>query len=128
MYTFGSGKLGQLGHGEQKNAEQPKLVEYFQKKNIKVKDVICGDKHTIVLTTEGKVYTFGWGGRNINFIMKLFMNPVGPLGHGNTTSHSLPQLVKTLDKDQLKINRISAGKYFNIALTENSDVYQWGKG
>lgn len=64
-----------------------------------MKDVICGEKHTIVLTTEGKVYTFGWGGRDSNFIFNLFANPVGPLGHGNNICHSLPQLVKTLDKD-----------------------------
>jgi hypothetical protein len=61
-----------------------------------VKDVICGDKHTIVLTTNGKLYTFGWGGINVNFFTKLFKNPAGLLGHGNTTSHSLPQQVKIL--------------------------------
>lgn len=93
-----------------------------------MKDALCGNNHTIVLTEDGKVYTFGWGGRNINFLFKLFVNPVGPLGHGSTNSHNLPHIVKILEKDKLKIDRISAGKYFNLALTETGDVYQWGKG
>ena len=72
------------------------MVEYFEKKGIQIKDVSCGEKHTIVLSTKGHVYTFGWGGRNINFLMKLVMNPVGPLGHGNTNSLNTPHLVKAL--------------------------------
>ena len=40
----------------------------------------------MALTEDGEVYSWGWGGRKINMLMKIFMNPVGPLGHGNNSS------------------------------------------
>lgn len=63
--------------------KDPKQVEYFEKKNIKIKEVLCGEDHTIALTEEGQVYTFGHGGRKSNMIMNLFVSKASPLGHGN---------------------------------------------
>ena len=42
LYTFGSNDHGQLGLGDTKDHKDPKIVDFFQKKNIKVKDAICG--------------------------------------------------------------------------------------
>lgn len=38
--------------------QTPKLVEGLPP----LKDVACGERHTIALTTTGDVYTFGYGG------------------------------------------------------------------
>ena len=70
------------------------MVEYFEKKNIKVKEAICGDQHTIVLTEEGQVYTFGHGGKRSNSFMNMFTSKASPLGHGSQDSISKPKMVK----------------------------------
>ena len=52
------------------------------KNNIKIKDAVAGQRHTIALSEDGEVYTWGFGRKNINLLMKVFMNPCGPTGHG----------------------------------------------
>lgn len=83
------------------------MVDYFQRKGIKVKDALCGDQHSIVLTEEGHVYTFGHGGRRSNFLMNLFVSKASPLGHGNQENVFTPARVRYFDN--IKIKRITAG-------------------
>ena len=60
-------------------------------------------------------------------LLKLFMNPVGPLGHGNNVSCPFPTVVKKLETAG-PIQRITAGRFFNMVFNENGDVYNWGNG
>ena len=73
LYTFGTGNWGVLGHGNERNIDhsQPKLVEYFYKNNLRVKKVCMGDFHTMALTEDGGVYTWGFGGKK-GFLNLLF--------------------------------------------------------
>jgi alpha-tubulin suppressor-like RCC1 family protein len=79
LYTFGTGNWGVLGHGNEDsvNFNKPKLVEYFAKNNIKVSKVCMGDFHTMALSEDGSVYTWGYGGKkgfmNLLFTGILFM-------------------------------------------------------
>jgi len=77
LYTFNTVNwvLGQ-GNEYNVNLNQPKLVEYFAKNNIKVKKVCMGDFHTKALSEDGSVYTWGYGGKQ-GFMNLLFT--------GNTT-------------------------------------------
>ena len=65
LYTFGSGNWGGLGHGNENDVrfDEPKLVDYFVNKGLKVKDVALGEYHTMVLTDDGDVYTWGYAGK-----------------------------------------------------------------
>ena len=80
LYTFGTGNWGVLGHGNEDNVNfnQPKLVEYFTKNNIKIKQVCMGDFHTMALSEDGSVYTWGYGGKkgflNLFFKGKFIIN------------------------------------------------------
>lgn len=60
--------------------------------------MVCGERHTIALSEKGEVYTFGYGRKNVNFFLKLFVNPVGPTGHGRDIPSiiSKPTKVKAL--------------------------------
>ena len=62
---FGSGNWGILGQGTEKDVkfDSPKLVEYFVKKNIKVVDIALGEYHSVALTDDGSVYTWGQAGK-----------------------------------------------------------------
>lgn len=37
----------------------------------------------MALTEDGDVWTWGYGGREWNWLMKLFTHSTGPLGHGD---------------------------------------------
>ncbi len=91
------------------------MIEYFYKNNIKISCAICGEKHTIALDDKGQVYTFGYGGKQLNWVRKIFSNPTGPLGHGDTKTRSKPRLVSALADKVIK--RVTAGRHFNLALT-----------
>jgi len=43
--------------------DSPKLVDYFQKKDRKVVDVALGEYHSVALTDDGNVYTWGYAGK-----------------------------------------------------------------
>jgi alpha-tubulin suppressor-like RCC1 family protein len=56
LYTWGNGVYGRLGTGFDTNELKPKLVEDLTKSVISVS---CGTFHTVVLSTDGKMFTFG---------------------------------------------------------------------
>lgn len=57
LYTWGKGALGRLGHGDSEDQLLPKLVSALANKS--VLDVACGHAHTVALTKEGQVYSWG---------------------------------------------------------------------
>ena len=117
LYTFGSGNWGVLGHGNE-NAiphTEPKLVEYFKKNNIKIKKVCMGDFHTMVLTEDGVVYTWGFAGKKGLF--NYFFSDVGALGHGDKIDTFVPRRVKFFEKHNIKIKDIASGVRHSVALT-----------
>lgn len=54
VYTWGWGKMGQLGHGNDTNLSEPKRVQISCAKQIS-----CGTKFTVVLTKFGELLSFG---------------------------------------------------------------------
>jgi len=81
MYTFGGGEHGQLGHGDKVNKVKPTLVQALD--DIFLQQITCGWSHSVALTSEGEVYTWGNGDH-------------GKLGHGSGKKVSTPQLVEKL--------------------------------
>lgn len=60
LYTWGKSAYGRLGHGDRRDLAAPTLVEALS--GLKVVAVSCStvsDAHTVVLSADGKVYTFG---------------------------------------------------------------------
>ena len=63
IYTFGSGRKGQLGHGTTGSEEQPRLVKFFEsKKTYTPLQVAASFNSSIVLLSDHKVYWFGTNG------------------------------------------------------------------
>jgi len=59
LFTFGGGEHGQLGHGTKDNHAVPTMVESL--KSYVIVQVTCGWSHSVALTDEGHVYSFGNG-------------------------------------------------------------------
>ncbi len=117
MYTFGTGNWGVLGHGNEKNVPhtEPKLVEYFSKNNIKISKVCMGDFHTMALSDDGSVYTWGFAGKK--GFMNMFFSEAGALGHGDKNDTFIPKKVKYFEKNNIKIKDIACGIRHSVALT-----------
>jgi RCC1 and BTB domain-containing protein len=111
VYTWGEGKFGRLGHGNERNCHSPKLVENLIGK--KPKQIACGGFHSAVITEDGKMYTFG-GGEH------------GQLGQGEKVNQEIPTLVKALDG--IFISQITCGWSHSVALTSRGHVYTFGNG
>lgn len=75
------GDFGRLGHGDCNDVFIPQPIRALSGRSI-VK-VACGDTHTLAVTAEGELFSFG---RNQN----------GQLGLGTTNDALLPQLVESL--------------------------------
>lgn len=97
--------------------------------------VAVGASHTVVLTSQGRVYTFGWGDR-------------GQLGHRDTQNQRQPVLVHDLVEEaagplnverrgvglgrgmrwgvSIQVTNIVCGFDHTLALTSSGDVFAWG--
>jgi alpha-tubulin suppressor-like RCC1 family protein len=62
VYTFGSNSYGQLGVGDLSSRGSPNLVKMPCAVNISM--IAAGSHHTVVLTTDGDVLT--WGAHLVN--------------------------------------------------------------
>jgi alpha-tubulin suppressor-like RCC1 family protein len=118
LYTFGFGGslvhgMGVLGHGNGETYLSPKLVQSLVDDHCSVQDVVLGESHTTVLTTEGEVLTTG-------------ASSYGRLGNGETSEDSLYfDAVEILHDNN--VIQIAGGKSFTLALTKEGVVYGWGR-
>jgi RCC1 and BTB domain-containing protein len=100
LYTWGGGEHGQLGHGDKVNKTVPWLVASLTKLNLV--QITCGWSHTVALTEDGKVFTWGNGDH-------------GKLGHGSSTKVTTPKLVESLR--DVHVCRIASYNEHTAALT-----------
>ena len=128
LYTWGGGGLsynhGQCGHGNLKDIQNPKKVEFFIKNNIKIKKVACGGYHTIVIGENNEdIYSFGKG---------IF----GQLGCGQPENSSKPKKVlfnkkqnkKYENSENINIIDIKCGGEHSLFLSSNHHLYVCGHG
>ena len=111
LFSFGHGANGQLGHGDRANQLHPKRVVVLAKERIV--SVAAGGNHSLALTAEGALFSFGFGG-------------YGQLGHGDTTCQPQPKRVVALAKEQ--VVSMAAGDNYSLALTTEGALFSFGKG
>ncbi|XP_013867633.1 probable E3 ubiquitin-protein ligase HERC3 [Austrofundulus limnaeus] len=107
VFTFGSGRHGQLGHNSFRDELRPRLVAELW--GAKVAKVACGRNHTLVLTDANKVYSFGCGDD-------------GQLGHGEESHPSVPLPVSLpQDTDSQRVQNIFAGENCSFATCSSDE-------
>jgi alpha-tubulin suppressor-like RCC1 family protein len=90
-----------------------KLLNSSLKDGQGVKQMCAGGHHSLILTNEGRVYSFGYGSH-------------GQLGLRNTQNYFLPQLV--VDLKDTKVEFIAAGWNHSAVLTTEGYLYVCGHG
>ncbi|XP_047064090.1 ultraviolet-B receptor UVR8-like [Lolium rigidum] len=109
VYSVGCGLGGKLGHGNTRNEGTPLQIEHFQTFNIRPMSISAGAFHAAVLSSDGRIFTWGWGVH-------------GCLGRGAEEYMTLPTAVETL-----KAVHVSAGYYTTFVITDNGEVYTFGQ-
>ncbi|XP_050205495.1 ultraviolet-B receptor UVR8 [Mercurialis annua] len=111
LYTYGWSKYGQLGHGDFADHLIPHQLEALAGSSIS--QISGGWRHTMAVTSDGKLYGWGW-------------NKFGQVGVGDNVDHCSPVQVKF--PHEQKVTRISCGWRHTLAVTENQNVFSWGRG
>ena len=70
----------------------------------------CGGHHTVGLTKNGQVFSWGY-------------NDCGQLGHGDEKTRRVPTKVEGLDG--IVIIKISCGTNQSVALTDKGEILTW---
>eukprot|EP01015_Nassula_variabilis_P027352 TRINITY_DN558_c0_g1_i5.p1 TRINITY_DN558_c0_g1~~TRINITY_DN558_c0_g1_i5.p1 ORF type:complete len:391 (-),score=79.87 TRINITY_DN558_c0_g1_i5:30-1202(-) len=111
LYSWGGGKFGQLGLGDENNKAVPKLVEDLE--DFDIVDISCNSGVSAAITKQGEIFTWG-------------RSKGGSLGHGETYSSLLnvPTVIESLKGK--KFVKISAGYQHMAAISENGELYTWG--
>jgi len=109
-YTWGSGAWNSLGHGDEKEQSEPKLVEALQGKHAVLAAV--GAAHMLVLTKTNELYSWG-------------LNSSNQLGREESTG-VLPARVTALDS-KLTITDLACGKSHS-ACVAGGQLFTWGDG
>jgi alpha-tubulin suppressor-like RCC1 family protein len=90
----------------------------------KLKKAVCGDYHTMALTEDGNVLT--WGG---TLHKKLGNNPEAMEFYyydEEVEDYPSPYIVKNLYRRN--ITDISCGDFHSVALEDSGAIYTWGGG
>lgn len=112
VYTWGQGRYGQLGHGDETDRIIPQPVSGI---NGKVKAVSASFYHNVAITVNGHLFTWGDGKE-------------GKLGHNDNAGRLFPCIVSTFVDRGLHIIAAQAGGSHSVALTSYNQLYTFGSG
>jgi alpha-tubulin suppressor-like RCC1 family protein len=110
IWGMGYNKYGQLGLGDIENRNVPVLMSWNPGNQNKVKDVKCGEYHTIILDLNNNIWSFG---RNLN----------GQLGLGDTKSRIIPTQINTF---KLIPKSICCGGFHSFIVDSNDNIWTFG--
>ena len=63
LFTFGENHFGCLGSPTPKIQPTPVLIPFFSSHSLNLLDIHCGEKHTVALTDDGDVWSWGYNGK-----------------------------------------------------------------
>ncbi|XP_037247371.1 inhibitor of Bruton tyrosine kinase isoform X2 [Falco rusticolus] len=111
VYTCGHGQGGRLGHGDEQTCLVPRLVEGLA--GHQCSQIAAAKDHTVVLTEDGYVYTFG-----LNTFHQLGILPPPP-------NCSVPRQVQAKNLKGRMVVGVAAGRFHTVLWTKEA-VYTMG--
>ncbi|KAK4779636.1 hypothetical protein SAY87_015742 [Trapa incisa] len=125
--TWGWGRYGCLGHGNEDCESVPKVIDSLG--NLKAVHVATGDYTTFIVTDTGNVYSFGCG-ESASLGHNPDADPQGNNMHANVLSPALVTSLKEVNERFVQIS-LTNSIYWNahtFALTESGKLYAFGAG
>ncbi|XP_062334757.1 probable E3 ubiquitin-protein ligase HERC1 [Osmerus eperlanus] len=111
----GKGSYGRLGLGDSNNQSMPKKLVLEPPRSMrKVSSSKGSDGHTLAVTGEGEVFSWGDG-------------DYGKLGHGNSATQKYPKIIQGPLLGKVVVC-VSAGYRHSAAVTNDGELYTWGEG
>ena len=110
VYGLGLNQYGELGIKSNKFQRIMVKLNYFESKRLKIKKIAAGARHTLVITNDYQLYSFG-------------DNSEGQCT-GENECYYIPKKIKFPNGD--KVNDVYAGYNHSVAITLLGDVYTWG--
>ncbi len=112
VYAWGKNNKGQLGLGDAEDRVYPTQVRSLR--NQRICFVACGAEHTVCLTEDGGVFSFGSG-------------QYGQLGHGSKSDEQLPR--KIIELMGTEVSQIACGNKHTLAfIPTRGRLYAFGLG
>ncbi|XP_035207669.1 RCC1-like G exchanging factor-like protein isoform X2 [Stegodyphus dumicola] len=113
IFSLGNNSYGQCGVPFDATDKSDNIKVYkVEGLSEDVSEVVCGQDHTLFLTTSGKVYSCGWSAD-------------GQTGLGHYSNQFTPARVKG-DIEGEKIVQISCAADCVLAVSDKGDVFGWG--
>ena len=110
-YRCGNNDFGQLGLGDSDDEAQCEFRPL--KFSHQIKQIVCGQEHTIILTVEGSLFGCGWNGH-------------GQLGLGHTRNQHSFQSIGPFPNGQT-VDVVSCGSAHTLIITSNGQVLMCGR-
>lgn len=129
LYSWGLNQFGQCGVSEKVEdgslVTKPTLVKLPKDESLQIKMITAGEHHSLILTEDGKLYSFG----------RLDMCEIGISkdelpDYTYKDEHDRPRSVPipTLIPNQPEFKMVSAGSHHSVAIAKNGICYSWGFG
>ncbi|KAI9232271.1 MAG: regulator of chromosome condensation 1/beta-lactamase-inhibitor protein II [Podila humilis] len=135
LYSWGSGRHGQLGHGNLKSETKPKCIESLE--GIRIVDAACGGSFSIALSEFGDVYTFGLNDHGQLGIGDESESNIGSSDRHAGRNNAYPQLVDfygTNDEHDgtpldVSVVKVACGQAHAVCLDDQGNAWScgWGK-
>lgn len=126
VYSSGSGQYGQLGNGRTgehilskrslayDTVGTPQRVHFPGQEQVSIVQVAAGTNHSVALDSDGKVWSWGFGG-------------YGRLGHSAPDDELRPRLIDMLNAPHTRVGFITCGATSSFAvLKKGTTTYFWG--
>ncbi|CEG47261.1 FOG: RCC1 domain [Plasmopara halstedii] len=120
LYSCGLNNYGQLGIGNTDNSSELQLVEDLSSKNVAFVD--GGTHHSVVLTNDGDVYTFGRADSGQLGVLESCCT-------GEFKDRPQKVTISSHNKSSSSVVRmVTSGSNHVLALTESNEIFSWGYG
>ncbi|KAD4982510.1 hypothetical protein R6Q59_002109 [Mikania micrantha] len=109
LWSWGANSNNELGRGNRVGGWKPQPIPGLE--GVSVIQIASGGYHSLALTDEGRVLSWGYGGH-------------GQLGHFSTQNQPVPTVIESLASE--KVVYIACGGSSSAAVTDEGKLYMWG--
>nr|XP_043625271.1 RCC1 domain-containing protein RUG3, mitochondrial isoform X2 [Erigeron canadensis] len=109
LWSWGANSNNELGRGNRVGGWKPQPIPGLE--SVRIVQITSGGYHSLALTDEGRVLSWGYGGH-------------GQLGHFSTQNQPVPLVIESLASE--KVVHIACGGSSSAAVTDDGKLYMWG--